>query len=593
MKIFGRGKQDDDMAAEEIDGAEIEAGADDGDAGFDDTEAGLAAPKRFGGGGGGSNKRLIALLGVVVVLGGGGYAALSMLGGDDVPMPPRMAAIPAQPMTPPGAAPAPMAAPGMPGAVDPNAPAMPAVDPVTGQPLPAAMAAPGMNPPGMNPPGAPAMPGAVTADGTVTPATDAGMPPMPAVPPTDAAAAPQAVPAAGTAAAPNAAAGATPAATDVTAAVTAPAADPNAPMDPNAPPATANAPTGAPAGAPTAAVDPIDAENGAEPAGMQAPAGTTPAAMPTAPAAVAAAGTGAAGAGTAEAAPVSAQPGAALPPPPSGPAAQADKEEAARAQAAQNMAQAAGNESNGLAAMNAQPANEAPAQKSPAEMTPEELAAMWATLPAEPAMVRPLPKKYLIVKKEASADTLDSRLASARRALNEGRPAAALEFFNTLLADYPSDGRVLMGRAVTLQRLGQNVEALRAYEQVLVNDPQNLDALTNMLGLLKQQNPQLAIDKLLALRNAYPYNADITTQLAIAYGDAGNLPEALRYMTLAEALQPDSGFVKYNKAILYDRMGRESEAAELYRQLIRMSADGSLDQNLPMDAIKARLATMR
>ena len=150
-----------------------------------------------------------------------------------------------------------------------------------------------------------------------------------------------------------------------------------------------------------------------------------------------------------------------------------------------------------------------------------------------------------------------------------------------------------MGRAVTLQRLGQNADALEGYEDVLVNDPKNLDALTNMLGLIKQQNPQLALEKLQDLRNLYPYNADITTQLAVAYGQTGNLNEALRYITLAEALKPESSYVLYNKAVLYDRLGRRAEAADMYRQLIRRYADGSLDQNLPIESLKKRLAVIR
>ena len=229
----------------------------------------------------------------------------------------------------------------------------------------------------------------------------------------------------------------------------------------------------------------------------------------------------------------------------------------------------------------------------PVGRTPEECAQLWASLPVEEAMIRPLPKQYLTVKKEKAAESIDSRLATARRALNDGRTAAALQFFNDLRADYPSDTRVLMGRAVTLQRLGQNAEALQGYEDVLVNDPKNLDALTNMLGLIKQQNPQLALEKLQDLRNLYPYNADITTQLAVAYGQTGNLNESLRYITLAEALKPESSYVLYNKAVLYDRLGRGAEAADMYRKLIRRSAEGTLDQNLPIESIKKRLAVIR
>jgi tetratricopeptide (TPR) repeat protein len=149
-----------------------------------------------------------------------------------------------------------------------------------------------------------------------------------------------------------------------------------------------------------------------------------------------------------------------------------------------------------------------------------------------------------------------------------------------------------MGRAVALQKLGQDDAALAAYESVLNNDPKNLEALTNMLGLLKKKDPKLAIEKLGQLRETYPYNADITAQLGIAYGSAGQFEDALKYLDMAEALSPGSASVLYNRAVLYDRMGRAQQAGDLYRQIVRMAAEGNLDQTLPLEAIRRRLAVL-
>lgn len=209
------------------------------------------------------------------------------------------------------------------------------------------------------------------------------------------------------------------------------------------------------------------------------------------------------------------------------------------------------------------------------------------------AIVRPLPKQYLVVKKDHAAGDIDSRLTAARLALGQNRVQPALELFNQLYKDYPKDNRILMGRAVALQKLGQYEEALAAYEDVLNADPKNLEALTNMLGLIKQQNPGLAVEKLLELREAYPYNADITAQLGIAYAGSKEYTEALKYLDMAEALNPGSSEILYNKAVLYDRMGRAQEAGELYRQIVRMSAEGRIDRALPIEAVKRRLATLR
>lgn len=114
-----------------------------------------------------------------------------------------------------------------------------------------------------------------------------------------------------------------------------------------------------------------------------------------------------------------------------------------------------------------------------------------------------------------------------------------------------------------------------------------------MLGLLKTQNPQLAIDKLEQLRGAYPYNPDLTAQLGISYADAGSLDKGLQYLEMADAMKPGSAFVSFNKAVIYDKMGRAAEAAQLYRDIVRRAADGNLDIQLPIEQIKRRLATLQ
>lgn len=209
------------------------------------------------------------------------------------------------------------------------------------------------------------------------------------------------------------------------------------------------------------------------------------------------------------------------------------------------------------------------------------------------AVIRPLPKQYLIVKKNHDAEDVDSRLTAARTALGQNRNSGALELFNELYKDFPRDHRVLMGRAVALQKMGQTEAALSAYEEVLTIQPQNLEALTNMLGLVKKADPALAVQKLGELQEAYPYNADIAAQLGIAHATQGSYEEAARYLDIADALKPGSGYVLYNRAVLYDKMGRTEQAGELYRQVVRMGADGKLDGQLPLDAIKRRLSTMQ
>jgi tetratricopeptide (TPR) repeat protein len=150
-----------------------------------------------------------------------------------------------------------------------------------------------------------------------------------------------------------------------------------------------------------------------------------------------------------------------------------------------------------------------------------------------------------------------------------------------------------MGRALAAQKLGQVDVALAAYEDVLSQDPSNVDALTNMLGMLKGQNTQLAVQKLSDLRETYPFNADITAQLGVAYAGTRDYENALKYLDMADALRPGSTLVTYNRAVVYDHLGRPDLAIPLYNKIVQQAADGTLDSPVPVESIQRRLSVLR
>lgn len=211
----------------------------------------------------------------------------------------------------------------------------------------------------------------------------------------------------------------------------------------------------------------------------------------------------------------------------------------------------------------------------------------------EAAIVRRLPDTYLVVRKDHASGDLDTRLKVARIALMNKRFSAAVQLFNELQADYPRDERVTMGRALSLQQMGRRVEALAAYEEILTANPKNLEALTNMLGILKATEPALAAEKLEELRTVYPYNADIVAQLGVSHASLKNYEAAMQYLDMAEALEPGNAYVYYNKAVLYDRLGQQNMATTMYRRILQMHAEGRLSDPLPLDAIRNRLSSMR
>lgn len=579
MKLFG--KKDKNAAAPEAlpadDLGEMDAGLDEVE-GASVAAQPLSAPSRnlSGAAGGGRKNLLILVLLVAVLAVGGGYFWL-MGESDSEPI-----HVTAKTNTPPmpqadiAAAPAP--------AVDPMAPP---ADPMAAPADP--MAAPA-DPMAAATPAVPAAAGATPADPFATPADPAAsvaaVDPMapPAADPMAAPADPMAVPADPMAAPADPMAAATPAAP-----VTDPAAAAAVLGLPPADDATAIAAVPAPAaGAPEDAID--------MPAAETMPA--TPDGMPPQPAAAAADPAAApVEAAPGETAPSWAAPGTAAVPGTTNPAANAtspNEAELAIVQHADVIDQLSRPADGQASAAAGTPlATGAPFDPSAPVTSNRNAMKTVGEILEQPGVVRPLPSGYMTIRKESDAGSIDSRLTKARTALAQENNSAALELFTELQADYPKDKRILMGRAVSLHKMGQKDEALAAYEAVLNRDPKNLDALNNMLGLLKEKDPQLAVEKLQELHDAYPYQGDIAAQLGVAYGSTGQYDQALRYLNLADSLKPGSAFVMYNKSVLLDKMGRSREAASMYRQILRLAADGEIDQNLPLESIRRRLAALQ
>ncbi len=212
---------------------------------------------------------------------------------------------------------------------------------------------------------------------------------------------------------------------------------------------------------------------------------------------------------------------------------------------------------------------------------------------AKKANIRPLPNKYVVVQKEKNEDDFDARLTGARSALAQNRYVASLELFSDLFEAYPQDVRVLMGRAVSLQKLSRNTEALNTYEEVLNVDPKNIEALTNMLGILGAQEKEIALKHLLQLKDMHPYNADIMAQLGMIYGVTGDYKNAVKYLDMADVLNPDNVNIMFNKAVALDKMGKKDDAVDLYRKLVYMASYGDNSSTIPVEQIKKRLGGIR
>lgn len=196
-------------------------------------------------------------------------------------------------------------------------------------------------------------------------------------------------------------------------------------------------------------------------------------------------------------------------------------------------------------------------------------------VPAKEAMIRPLPKSYLIMQR---AD------GHAGKSMSPPQPQAG-----TSLATISSKPD-MMGQAIAEQRAGNTAAALQSYEKILSDNPSDLNALTNMLGILRKQHTSLALEKLTELHSLYPRHPGIAAQLAVTHADKKEYKEALHYFDIAASLDSPNAYYPFSKGVILDKMGRRGEANSYYQEALTMLEQGKTGrQQVPLSALRRRL----
>ncbi len=202
-------------------------------------------------------------------------------------------------------------------------------------------------------------------------------------------------------------------------------------------------------------------------------------------------------------------------------------------------------------------------------------------------------QKFVVVSGVRNANDSESMIVAAGRALKLGRYDAALDMYDTLYAKNKRDPRILMGRAVAQQNLGKDDAAISSYRELLDLDPDATDALANMLGLLKKQEPATALQRMMDMAKRYPTNAGLAAQIGIAQGEMGNYAEAVRYLNMAATLDPSNPQHPFNMAVLADRQGDTANAIKFYEQALQANAINGDHSSVPKEVIYDRLSTLR
>jgi tetratricopeptide (TPR) repeat protein len=199
----------------------------------------------------------------------------------------------------------------------------------------------------------------------------------------------------------------------------------------------------------------------------------------------------------------------------------------------------------------------------------------------------------VIVTKDYNADSASAKLIAAERAMKLGRYDAALDIYNELQQEYPRGKNTLLGKAVALQNLGRKEEAIAAYQTLLDHDADNIDAHINMLGLVSQKYPAVALQRLESLQEKHPNNLEIAGQKAFVEAQLGRYEEALKSFARIASQDTQNANHVLNMAIVADQAGMKKDAIEYYERALELDTIYSGGRALSREEIFDRLASMR
>lgn len=200
--------------------------------------------------------------------------------------------------------------------------------------------------------------------------------------------------------------------------------------------------------------------------------------------------------------------------------------------------------------------------------------------------------RRLIMNAVLAEDT-DTPYHRAVKHYAAGRYSQALEEYRAVLKEKPSDRLALLGLAMTNESLGRVPEAEAAYDQFLINEPNNPAILSRVLEKASTLPPNEAIARLENLANSGVDQPSVLALLADIKSTMGQKESALSYMAAAINRAPDMALYHLNAGILSDQLNRPGQALAYYSEFIRLFDHQPVFVDTPVDGIRARARYLR
>lgn len=200
--------------------------------------------------------------------------------------------------------------------------------------------------------------------------------------------------------------------------------------------------------------------------------------------------------------------------------------------------------------------------------------------------------RRLIMNAVLAEDT-DTPYHRAVKHFAAGRYTEALTEYRDVLREKSSDRLALLGLAMTNERLGRDAEAEAAYDQFLINEPDNPAILSRVLERAAVLPPNQAVTRLETLANSGVDQPGVLAMIADLKSNMGQTESALSYMSAAIERAPDMAVYHLNAGVLSDRLNRPNQALAYYVEFIRLFDQQPIFIDTSVDSIRDRARYLR
>jgi len=179
-----------------------------------------------------------------------------------------------------------------------------------------------------------------------------------------------------------------------------------------------------------------------------------------------------------------------------------------------------------------------------------------------------------VIKRGRAPAVVPPLLKGAYAALSSGRLETAQRLYEELLRNEPRNIDALLGLAAIAVQENKTDEAVKHYMRILELDPRHALAQAGMIAILGRAEP-LAAETRLKLLIARDPSAFLYFTLGNLYADQSRWAQAQQDYFQAYHLEPTNPDYAYNLAVGLEHVGQSKLALDFYRRAVQLASDGN------------------